>query len=303
MVDSQILPGQIVRAQSGFFEIDTAAGRFTAKVRGRLKKARQLSDLAAVGDRVTVRPLADGTASIETIEPRQRVLSRKAPGRKAEQVLLANPDQAVFVLACADPDPNLRKLDRLLVAAEREQIPALICANKIDLVHKREVKEVFAVYPKLGYPVFLTSARTGEGVGSLRKALIGKLSVLAGPSGVGKTSLLNLIEPGLGRATLSISEATRKGRHSTVYPELVPLAGGGYIADTPGLKAFALWDIEPGEVDACFPEMRELVAKCAYSDCSHMHEPACAVMQAVERGEITPERYDLYLRIRLSDET
>ncbi|MCJ7512265.1 MAG: ribosome small subunit-dependent GTPase A [Anaerolineales bacterium] len=302
MTADDTLPGLIVRSQSGFLLIETQAGRFVAKLRGRLKRSRLHSDLAAVGDRVRIRLVGDGTATIEAVEPRTRVLSRRDPGRKVEQVIVANPDQAVFVLACADPDPNPRTLDRLLVAAERGGIPAVICANKIDLVHKGDVREFFSEYERLGYPVFLTSAHTGAGVKQLRSALVGRISVLAGPSGVGKTSLLNLIEPGLGRKTLEISQATREGRHSTVVAELLPLSGGGHIADTPGLKAFALWDIEPEEVDAYFPEVRQRVADCAFSDCTHMHEPGCAVIRAVEEGKISPHRYDSYLRIRLGEE-
>jgi len=298
----ETVPGLIVRTQSGFFEIDTPAGRVVAKVRGRLKKERMGRGLAVVGDRVHVRLSGDGTATIESIEPRSRVLSRRDPGRPVEQVIVANPDQAVFVLACADPDPNPRTLDRLLVAAERGGIPALICANKIDLVHKGDARNFFSDYPRIGYPVFFTSAATGAGMKELRAALRDRVSVLAGPSGVGKTSLLNRLEPGLGRRTMEVSEATREGKHTTVVAELLPLSGGGHIVDTPGLKAFALWDIEPEEVDAYFPEIRGRVAGCAFSDCSHTHEPGCAVVQAVERGEISPLRYDSYLRIRSGDE-
>lgn len=302
MSGDDTVPGLIIRSQSGFYEIDTQAGQVVAKVRGRLKKARPASDLAVVGDRVHIHLVGDGTATIESIEPRARVLSRRDPGRKVEQVIVANPDQAVFVFACADPDPNPRTLDRLLVAAERGGIPAVICANKIDLVHKRDARDFFSDYPRLGYPVYFTSATTGAGLKELRAALRGQLSVLAGPSGVGKTSLLNRLEPGLGRRTQEIREATRKGMHTTVVAELLPLSGGGHIVDTPGMRAFALWDIEPEEVDGYFPEIRQRVAGCGFSDCSHMHEPGCAVIRAVEQGEISPHRYDSYLRIRLGDE-
>jgi ribosome biogenesis GTPase len=257
------------------------------------------SDAAALGDLVLVRRLEDGTGAIEKIMERERVLSRSAPGRpEIEQVLVANPDQAVFVFSCAEPDPNFRMLDRLLVVAEREMIPAVICANKIDLVVTRSAKTEFEPYRDLGYEVIYTSAETGKGVRKLRKLLTNKISLLAGPSGVGKTSLLNKVEPDLGARTSEISMATGKGRHTTVVPELIPLKGGGYVADTPGLKAFALWDIEPEELDAYFPEIRPLVADCEFSDCTHMHEPGCAVIEAVETGEIAPERYDSYLRIR-----
>ncbi len=299
MSDSDLLPGLIVKAQSGIFDVETEQGIIPSKLRGRLMKERMESDAAALGDRVQISKQPEGLATIEIVEERVRVLSRKSPGRsEIEQVLVANPDQAVFVYSCADPEPNFRMLDRLLVVAEREEIPALICANKIDLVVPRTAKRAFGIYPKLGYPVLYTSAKTGKGVRSVRKALQGKISVLAGPSGVGKTSLLNKIQPGLGLHTSEISQATGRGRHTTVVPELLKLEGGGYVADTPGLKAFALWDIEPEELDAYFPEIRELVAGCEFSDCTHTHEPGCAVSVALENGEIDPERYDSYLRMR-----
>jgi ribosome biogenesis GTPase len=299
MPDSDLLPGLIVKAQSGIFDVETEQGMIPSKLRGRLMKERMESDAAALGDRVQICKQPEGLATIEVVEERMRVLSRKSPGRsEIEQVLVANPDQAVFVFSCADPDPNFRMLDRLLVVAEREEIPALICANKIDLVVPRTAKQAFGIYPKLGYPVLYTSAKTGKGVRSVRKALQGKISVLAGPSGVGKTSLLNEIQPGLGLHTSEISQATGRGRHTTVVPELLKLQGGGYVADTPGLKAFALWDIEPEELDAYFPEIRTLVAGCEFSDCTHTHEPGCAVTAALENGEIDPERYDSYLRMR-----
>jgi ribosome biogenesis GTPase len=302
MTGAPLLTGLIVRAQSGFFEVQTDEGRLVAQVRGRAKHKRSASDLAAVGDRVLIRALSEGIGLIDRVLPRTRVLSRRAPGRQTEQVIVANPDQAVFVFACADPDPNFRLLDRLLVVAEREGIPAAVCVNKLDLVEAASARCAFAEYERLGYPVLLVSARTRCGLPALRKALAGRLSVFAGPSGVGKSSLLNAIQPGLGLRTREVSQATGKGTHGTVVPVLVPLRGGGYVADTPGVRAFALWDIEPAELDAYFREMRDLVAGCEFSDCTHLHEPGCAVIEAVEQGRITPERYDSYARIRTGEE-
>jgi ribosome biogenesis GTPase len=301
--DTTTLAGRIVRAQSGFFEVETAQGTVVAQLRGRLKKPRRSTDVLALGDLVRVRRLDDGSGWIEHVEPRVRVLSRTAPGSKREQVIIANPDQAVFVLACADPDPNLRVLDRLLVVAEREHLQAIVCVNKVDLVYVDEARQVFDLYRKIGYSVVYTSARTKRGLPELRKLLHNRLSVFAGPSGVGKSSLLNALQPGLGLATQEISRGTRKGTHSTVVPQLFRLLEGGYVADTPGLKAFALWDVEPSELDDYFPEIRPLVAGCAYSDCSHDHEPGCAVLEALERGEIDPERLDSYHRMRRGEFT
>ena len=299
MAEVKVLSGLIIKAQSGIFDVDVGDAVISAKLRGRLMQAPMESDVAALGDRVRVSLLEDGTGAIEEIEERTRVLSRPTSGRPdIEQVLVANPDQAVFVFSCAEPDPNFRMLDRFLVVTEREDIPAIICANKIDLVLPRSAKEEFGLYPKLGYPVIYTSAVSGKGIRKLEKALKGKISVMAGPSGVGKSSVLNVIQPDLGLRTKEVSDWSGKGVHTTVVPELIPLEMGGYVADTPGVKAFGIWDIEADELDAYFPEMRDLVADCAFSDCTHLHEPNCAIIAAVEAGVIAPERYDSYLRIR-----
>jgi ribosome biogenesis GTPase len=301
------LPGLIVKAQSGFFTVRTAGGDFTCRLRGRLKKKRVATDIAAVGDRVMVLPSDDGTGAIEEILPRSRVLSRSSPstggrrsyaGGETEQVIVANPEQAVFIFACAEPEPHLRMLDRFLVVAERAGIPSMVCANKVDLVDEEEPEKKFGIYRKVGYPVFFTSARTGAGVDPLRAILRGKLTVLSGPSGVGKSSLLNAIQPGLGLVVSHVSHAHQKGRHTTVAPELIALEEGGYVADTPGLRAIAFWDIDPEELDAYFPEIRPLVEHCSFGDCTHENTPGCAVLQAVKEGKVSPERYDSFLRLR-----
>ena len=215
-----------------------------------------------------------------------------------EQVIVANPDQTVFVFACAEPSPHLRMLDRLLVGAEVQDIPAVICANKIDLVGRQEAHALFQVYREIGYPVLHTSAVTGDGVGELREVLRGKLSALVGPSGVGKTSLLNAMQPGLGLRVRAVSQATTKGRHTTVAPHLVPLEDGGWVADTPGIRALALFDLDPEELDAYFPDIAPLVAECQFSDCTHTVEPGCAVQDAVEEGYVSQHRYESYVRLR-----
>jgi ribosome biogenesis GTPase len=301
------LSGLIVKAQSGFFTVRTEGGNFTCRLRGRLKKKRLDTDIAAVGDRVRILAQPDGSGAIEEILPRHRVLSRSAPmagGRgshsrgETEQVIVANPDQAVFIFACAEPSPHLRMLDRFLVAAERAEIPAVVCANKIDLVEPDRPESLFGIYRKVGYPVFYVSAKTGAGVDQLRAILRGKLSVLSGPSGVGKSSLLNAIQPGLGLAVRHVSHSHQKGMHTTVAPELIALEEGGFVADTPGLRAIAFWDIEPEELDAYFPEIRPLVGQCEFGDCTHENTPGCAVLRAVAEGRVSPVRYDSYLRLR-----
>ncbi len=297
--------GLVIRSQAGFYTVQpdgrAEAPPVVCRLRGKLKRGPRRGDLVAVGDWVRFRPLPDGTGLIEAIEPRVRALSRMAPSPRGEyeQVIIANPDQVVFVFACADPEPKLRMLDRFLVVAEKQEIPALIVANKVDLVGLQAAQGLFERYAHIGYPVLYTSAVTGQGIEGLRERLVGKISALAGPSGVGKSSLLNALQPGLGLAVQEVSRATGEGRHTTVVREMFPLAEGGYVADTPGLKAFSLWDVAPEELDAYFPEMRDLVAYCEFSDCTHLHEPGCAVRRAVEEGRIHPERYQSYVRLRL----
>jgi ribosome biogenesis GTPase len=309
------LSGIVIKAQSGFFTVQANDGQqVVAQVRGRLKKEWRDTDLIAAGDRVTVAIAEDGSATVEAVAERERALARLAPSPKGrgsrrwdrkgylgerEQVIVANPDEAVFVFSCDEPAPSLRMLDRFLVGAEAQDIPAVICANKIDLVGGvAGGRELFELYEEIDYVVIYTSALTGEGVDELRDQLRDKLSVLAGPSGAGKSSLLNAMQPGLGLVAREVSETTGKGRHTTVVPELLPLDIGGWVADTPGIRALALFDTDPEELDAYFPEIAPLVAECQFSDCTHLVEPGCAVIAAVEEGRVHPERYESYAILR-----
>jgi ribosome biogenesis GTPase / thiamine phosphate phosphatase len=303
-----VIPGLIVKSQSGFFRVHTVDGDYTCQLRGKLKQRRQSTALAAIGDRVEISLQPDGTGMIETVARRTGVLSRQAPGKRgrggarqeegAEQVIVANPEQVVLVFACAQPAPHLRMLDRFLVVAEVNALPAIVCANKVDLAGPEAARDLFGLYRRLGYCVIYTSARTGAGVDELHERLRGRISVLSGPSGVGKSSLLNSLQPGLGLQARAVSEATFKGRHTTVYSELLPLVGGGYVADTPGLRSLGLWDVEPEELDAYFVEIRPYVGLCEFGNCTHVSEPGCAVRRALEMGEIAASRYESYRRIR-----
>lgn len=277
-------------------------GLIVCQLRGKLKQGRAAGDIAAIGDRVGITVLADGSGVIEEVEKRKQAIVRLDPRPQGEyqQVLLANADQAVFVFACAHPKPKLRMLDRFLVIAEKQHVPAVIVANKIDLV--KDARKIFGLYEPLGYRVIYTSTQTGAGIEELHGVLKNKISALAGPSGVGKSSLLNAIQPGLGLAVNEISAAMGKGKHTTVTRQMFPLAGGGYVADTPGWKSLALWDTEPEEMEAYFPELRDLVQHCQFSDCTHTHEPKCAVIAAVKDGRVHPERFDSFLRLRAGQE-
>ncbi|MGE5123307.1 MAG: ribosome small subunit-dependent GTPase A [Acidobacteriaceae bacterium] len=296
--------GLIIRSQSGHYSVETPTGILTCQLRGRLKRGKRLGDIVAIGDWVEISPLPGSAGMIEAVEPRQRSLSRMAPTPQGEyqQILIANPDQAVFVFACAKPDPHLGMLDRLLVIAEKQSLPAMIVANKIDLVSLEQAQTMFTHYVPLGYPLIYASAKNGSGVLELAEKLKDKVSVLAGPSGAGKSSLLNCLQPGLGLVVRAVSQATTKGRHTTVVRQLFSLPGGGYVADTPGLKALSLWDIHPEELDGYFPELRKLVADCQFNDCTHLHEPGCAVQAALARGEVHPERYASYVHMRLGQD-
>jgi ribosome biogenesis GTPase len=299
-MSSQTKRGLVVRSQSGFYEVETDGGNVLAKLRGRLKQGRPTGDIVALGDWVDVSMQAGDEPMVEAIVPRLRALVRQDPRPQGlyEQVIVANPDQALFIFACADPAPKLRMLDRFLVVAEAQQIPAVIVANKVDLVGEAAAKELFDHYSGVGYRLLYASAKEGRGVDELREILRGKLSVLAGPSGAGKSSLMNAVEPGLDLRVGEVQQGSRKGKHTTVERLLFKLQMGGYVADTPGLKALALWDIQPEELDAYFPEMRNLVSKCRYNNCAHLEEPGCSIRQAVEDGQIHPSRYLSYQMLR-----
>ena len=298
-----MMKGLIIRSQSGFYTVETEEGRLVCGLRGRLKKGRIAGDIVAVGDRVQVTRLGEKEGVIEAIEPRLRAFIRLAPNPQGEyqQILIANPDQVVIVFACTQPAPHLGMLDRFLVIAEKQAIPVLIVANKVDLIGEGQAQALFGHYASLGYPLIYTSAQSGQGVEMLYESLAGKISLFTGPSGVGKSSLLNAIQPGLGLAVRQISRATRKGRHATVVRQMFPLQRGGYVADTPGLKALAFWDVAPEELDGYFPELRTLVQHCQFSNCTHVHEPGCAVLEAVQKGQVHPERYRSYLKMRFGE--
>lgn len=263
-----------------------------------------MSDILAVGDTVEITLTNAAEGMIEQVMQRTRVLSRLAPEARGihEQVLVANPDQVILVFACANPSPHIRMVDRFLIGLEKHEIPARIVLNKTDIANLKMIKEMFAHYSGLGFPVNYVSAKNREGLEELRSVLIGKLSVLAGPSGVGKTSLLNALQPGLGLQVREVSRFSTKGKHTTQVRELFPLTEGGWLADLPGIRSMGLWDVQPEELDGYFREIRDLVQFCQFNDCTHHNEPGCAVRKAVEEGKINALRYDSYLRLRFGEE-
>ena len=307
MAKNQVFKGRVMSLRSGFYRVYLADGReVVCHPRGKLKQRRRdeiREDIIAMGDLVSVAMQSDGKGVIEEIFPRRKALIRSAPSARGEykQVFLANPDQIVLVFSCAQPEPHLRMLDRFLVICEQQEIDVLIAANKVDLVGEEKARQIFGMYEKIGYQVLYTSIKNQMGVDNLRDYLKDKLSGLVGPSGVGKSSLLNEIQPSLGLAISHVSESTTKGRHTTVVRRLFPLDVGGFVADLPGIRMLSLWDIEPEELDGYFPDLRELVADCQFSNCSHVNEPDCAVKKAVSNGEVHYERYESYLRMRFGE--
>ncbi len=300
--------GTVLRARSSFYTVRADDGTTVeSRLRGRIKKERQSSELVVIGDRVTIAMQADGAGMIESVEPRSSKLSRSQPGPRGswrEDLLVANVDQVLVVFACADPMPHLRMVDRFLVVAEHNEVEAVVVANKVDKVGLGRARELFGVYEGVGYPVHYISAREGMGVEELADRLAGRTSVVTGPSGVGKSTLLNAVQPGLHITTGDVSVALHKGQHTTTAAELHPLSGpgGGYVADTPGLRELGLWKIPDSELGWCFPEFRSQLGDCAFNDCRHLEEPRCAVLAAVAAGQISPARHDSYRRLLLNEE-
>jgi ribosome biogenesis GTPase / thiamine phosphate phosphatase len=296
--------GLVLRARSGFYTVETDEGDLVeSQLRGRVKRERQSSDLAVIGDRVELERLPDGTGAIIGVEERHGRFSRRQPGPRGtwrEDVMVANPDLVAIVFACDRPPPNPRLIDRFLVVAEYNEVPPVLVANKVDLVGADAAHDIFGGYERIGYDVLYVSAKARIGLEELRSRLAGRLSIVTGPSGVGKSTLLNALQPGLRIETGEVSEILdRRGRHTTTHAELHPLdaPGGGYVADTPGIRELGLFEIPRTELAWCFPEFREHLGRCAFNDCSHLHEPRCGLRAAVESGAVSEDRYDSYRRL------
>lgn len=298
---------KVVRAHGLWYEVkpvdDHRAGNTViATMKGVMKKQRRRTDIVAVGDWVWITDLPDNEAVIEFVEPRTSALVRTARHtRDTEQVILANADQVFFTFAITDPEPHTRMLDRFIILAEMQNIPIHIVVNKAELSTPKRIDEVFGIYREL-YPVHVVSAFTGQGVPDLLKHLYGKTTAVAGPSGVGKSSLLNAIDPEHRRDTAEISVATGKGRHTTVGSRLYEIDDDTWVADTPGMRALAMHAVNPEHLDEFFVEFRPFLGECFYQDCTHVHEPTCSIRDAVDAGKISPERYASYISLRSGEE-
>ncbi len=288
------LPGRVVRVHGLQNIVMTEDGQeYVCSVR-RLLRSLAIDERSVVttGDRVWFRPAANYEGAIEKVEPRYGLLTRKS--WKREHILVSNVDQIVIVAALAEPFLKPHLVDRYLVAASMGQLRPVICFNKADLVDLADFQTILGMYAQLGIMALFTSAQTGQGIDTLREQLHGRQTVFSGQSGVGKTSLLNALEPGLALRVREVSEMTQKGRHTTTTAELIKLQVGGWVVDTPGIRQFDLWNVIPAELDGHFPEFRPFVTRCEYAGCTHLDQEGCGVRQAVDEGWVDSHRYYSY---------
>ncbi|HTI15257.1 MAG TPA: ribosome small subunit-dependent GTPase A [Dictyobacter sp.] len=260
----------------------------------------------AVGDYVRLRRLDNTTGVIEEILPRRSELSRRDAAsnqnKSVQQTLLANLNQVVIVFAAAQPEPHFGLLDRYLTICESAELKPIICINKADLPHDKLVQQEADLYSHIGYEVIWSSTQTQQNIDTLKTRLRDHITLFTGPSGVGKSSLVNAIEPGMAIQTGMISSATGKGRHTTTGSQLYPLSDGGWLADSAGIRALAAWNIEPEELATCFVEFRPYLSECMYSDCAHIDEEGCAILRAVDEDIIDARRHRSYVRIYTGEE-
>ena len=301
---SEVLPGLVVGSGGGAYEVLLEDGRtVSAVLRGRLKRESRLGDRLVIGDRVSAAPVDAGPDeegwTVESVEPRDTQIVRRGPTDRRPKVIAANVGRMFAVVAAKDPEPRLPQLDRLLVIAESNDVEPVVVINKVDLEGTSDfVRRAQDIYAVPGYEVIAVSAESGEGLEELDTALNQGTSALIGPSGVGKSSLLNALAPELQLRTGEISRKVRRGRHTTVSSRLLRLPAGGLVADTPGFGDVGVWGLPPEEVEPCFPEISELAPDCRFRGCTHLAEPGCAVLEGVESGSVPRSRWESYAELR-----
>ena len=287
--------------------LDDGSGTVNCKMRGVLRlKGMRCTNPVAVGDIVQVEDKGGDAPVVGAIEPRRNYIIRRSSNLSKEfQIIAANLDQAVLVVTLTNPVTSTTFIDRFLATAEAYQVPAVLAFNKVDLLTSDELQlhleQLTTLYRNIGYPIVTMSAATGEGADDLRRVLVDKKSLLSGNSGVGKSSIINLLIPDANVRVGDVSQTHHKGMHTTTFSELLDLPGGGAIIDTPGVKAFGTIDFERAQVDHYFPEIFSISAECRFNNCTHTHEPGCAVLSAVEQGEISLSRYTSYMSILEED--
>ena len=294
--------GLVIKNTGSWYTVKTDDGGqlIDCKIKGnfRLKGIRSTNPVA-VGDRVTIIPNAEGTAFITAIEDRRNYIIRKSSNlSKQSHIIAANVDQAFLVVTVNYPQTSTTFIDRFLASAEAYRVPVTLLFNKTDLLSEEELRYqqmMIDLYDTVGYQCLAISAETGEGIDKVMDMLTGKVTVLSGNSGVGKSTLINRLLPGVNLRTSDISDAQNSGMHTTTFSEMIPLPLGGYIIDTPGIKGFGTFDIEPEELTGYFKEIFRFSKECRFSNCTHTHEPGCAVLKAVEEHFISQSRYQSYL--------
>ncbi len=306
-VDSAVCQSGRVLSMHGLAStVEAEDGRLFRCATRRLLKTLSTAQrhVVAAGDRVSFRVVENTDTNtnegiIERVEPRRGSICRTSGGR--QQIIVTNVDQVLIIASAAEPrlKPNL--IDRLLITADKSRIRPVVCINKIDLVDPAVLQPLVGVYSQMGYSVLLLSAQSGFGIDRLRRALAGRENVVTGQSGVGKSSLLNAIDPSLDLRVASVSAETEKGRPTTSTARLLPLSCGGYVVDTPGIRQFQLWDVIAEEVAGFFRDLRPYVSHCRFPDCTHTHEAACAVKDAVADGRLDQRRYESYCHLRAGD--
>jgi ribosome biogenesis GTPase len=300
--------GRVIKSTGSWYQVALESGdHINVRIPGKFRlNIKEQTNPLAVGDIVEIEEVEDGTGIITSIKDRFNKITRKAThGRRGEHIIAANIDQAFVIQSIRNPAYKTGFIDRFLVTCEAYDIPPFIVINKMDLAKSKDLEQlekVREVYESLEYPFVTCSIIDKNSIDVIANLLKDKISLFIGPSGVGKTSILNAIDPEINRAVGLVSEYSKKGKHTTTFAELVPLRYGGYLVDTPGIREFGLVNIEPREVALLFPEIEEKQHDCKFYNCTHIHEPGCAVKEAVKHGDIAESRYKSYKNMILSFE-